>query len=98
MTFPAMDVLFTWFCMSVGDPRQHLEVGFELAQIIQILDQEVSSETIQKMLRARRAELRRHIQEEQERLAALPDNFCQSRPLQEKFAQPSSHGAIHFHC
>lgn len=47
------------------------EVGFELAQIIQILDQDVSSETIQKMLRAKRAELRRHIQEEQERLAHL---------------------------
>jgi DNA-binding transcriptional MerR regulator len=44
------------------------EVGFELAQIIQILDQEISSETIQKMLRVKRAELQRHIQEEQAQL------------------------------
>jgi DNA-binding transcriptional MerR regulator len=44
------------------------EVGFELAQIIQILDQEISPETIEKMLRVKRAELQRHIQEEQAQL------------------------------
>ncbi len=47
------------------------DVGLGLTQIIQILDSEVSPETLEKMLRARRTELRRHIQEEQEQLAHI---------------------------
>src|SRR4051812_33802923 len=40
------------------------EVGLDLTQIVQILDQEVSSETIQKMLRIKRSELHQHLREE----------------------------------
>src|SRR5579883_164122 len=47
------------------------EAGFGLTQIIQILDQEISPEKIEKMLRVKRAELQRHIQEEQEQLAHI---------------------------
>jgi len=47
------------------------DVGLDLTQIIQILDQEISSETIQKMLRVKQAELQQRIEEEQEQLAHI---------------------------
>jgi DNA-binding transcriptional MerR regulator len=47
------------------------DVGFELAQIMLILDQEVSSEALQKMLHVKEIEVRNHIQQEQDRLAHI---------------------------
>lgn len=47
------------------------EIGLDLTQIVQILDQDISPEAIQKMLRVKQAELQRRVREEQEQLAHL---------------------------
>ncbi|GHO96943.1 MerR family transcriptional regulator [Reticulibacter mediterranei] len=47
------------------------DLGLELAQIVQFLDEEVSGEALQGMLRLRQAKLQQHIQAEQEQLARI---------------------------
>ncbi len=68
------------------------ELGLGLTQIIEILDEGISSEALQGMLRLRQAQLQQHIQAEQEQLVRIearlrsleqgsgPMKSCSKRP------------------
>ncbi|QBD80307.1 MerR family transcriptional regulator [Ktedonosporobacter rubrisoli] len=47
------------------------DLGLELGQIVQLLDEEVSIEALQGMLRLKQARLQQHIQDEQEQLVRI---------------------------